>query len=122
MTVTARIAEFMPVAGSTAAAIVFLTTYRTGELRALLDDDEATEMSYVREAVICTLLPVLTALLLAIAADLALDALADIRGKDGFSAPEAGFVLFTSLLLVVVVYQLFLAISAWRQWKKKHDA
>jgi hypothetical protein len=119
MTVDARIAAFMPVAGSTAAAIVFLTTYRTSELRALLADESARTSSYVREAVICTLLPVLTALLIVFGFDLALDSLRSLTGKAGFDAPEAGFVLFVGLLVVVVIYQIFLAVGAWRELGKR---
>jgi hypothetical protein len=118
VTVDDRIAAFMPIAGSTAAAI-FLTTYRTGELRALLEDTSAGTGSYVREAVICTLLPVLTALLFVFALDLALDSLRALTGKVGFSSPQAAFVLFVALLIVVLIYQVFLAVTAWKQLGKK---
>lgn len=76
-------------------------------------------LAFIREAVICTLLPLLTGLLVVFGADLALDALGELRGRDGFSAPEAVFVLFIGLLIVVAVFQVFLAITAWRQLRTK---
>lgn len=122
MTVDGRIAAFMPVAGSTTAALVFLTTYRTGELRALISDSNATLWSYSREAMICTLLPLLTALLIVFSMGLAIDALDALLGPRGFSASQAAFVLFVGLLIVVAIYQLFLAGTAWKQWTTKRNA
>jgi hypothetical protein len=112
----------MPVAGSTTAALVFLTTFRTGELRALISDNSATLWSYSREAMICTLLPLLTALLVVFSMGLAIDAVHALRGRHGFSAPDAAFVLFVGLLIMVVMYQLFLAGTAWKQWNTKRAA
>jgi hypothetical protein len=119
MTVGEQIAAFMPVAGSTTAAIVFLTTYRTGELRALLTDDDSTKGDFRREAIICTLLPLLTALLAVFAGGIAIDAVGELLGDDGFDAPEAGFVLFTVLLGFLFVYQFFLAVAAWEKYNLK---
>jgi hypothetical protein len=118
MTVDERIAEFMQVGGTTTAAIVFLTTYRTGELRALLTTGTSLA-TYLREALICTLLPLLAVALLLISADIAIDAIGELTGKHGFSAPQASFVLFVALLVVLVVYQVILAVIAWKQWNKR---
>lgn len=119
MSIDERISGFMPVAGATTAAIVFLTTYRTGELRALLSDNAATLTAYTREAVICTMLPLLTLLLIVFGLDLALDTVRALTGPSGFNASQAAFVLFVALLLFLLVYQVFLAASAWSQWQSK---
>lgn len=119
MTLQERITLVVQVAGPTLAVLTFLTTYRSTELRAVVEDERSKPRDYWRESIICTALPVLSTCMAAFTWDTAADSWARMLGGRGFEAPLALFVLMYVLLLALLAYQVLLAFKAWAEWTNR---